>query len=552
MLGRSRNRFYHRGVQSTVFGNVLDLQFTEFGKLSDTITHSRAGNATMVDSDGLIKWAPHNLLPYSEDFSNAAWTKSDVSIDSNVIVAPDGTATADKVIEDGTNATHYIAQTISYVAGQTYTHAIWAQPNERNVIQFIFTSGSFGALYANFSLVGSGSTVQSSGVSATITKVGDWYLCTATATAATTSSGGLALALQDSSSAARAASYTGDGTSGLYIWGAHVYRSDLGGMAPVPGAATGFETYVPTNGSAEYLPRVGHHVYDTTTSAWVNEGLLLESEARTNLLLSTATLSTQSATVTAVPHTLSFTGTGTVTLSGVSTDGPLVGTGTGENNRVNLTFTPTAGTLTLTVSGTVSNAQLEVGSTPSSYMPSNATTQGSRAAQTLDVPPAEFGWNSSGMSFAMEGRMTYTDNGTGANISGGDHQFFSISQSLTNYILHGISTSGSRTGQPIAEQRSSAQNGVSGVRISSLGGGQDFAPGVLVPYNVSARHSTAGVQGANEGTANSFTATPTDKVTLADLSNESLEFGVKYMGTIRQFRQWNEDIGETGIEEASS
>ena len=34
--------------------------------------------------------------------------------------------------------------------------------------------------------------------------------------------------------------------------------------------------------AARYLPRIGHHVYNG--SAWVNEGLLAESEARTNLL----------------------------------------------------------------------------------------------------------------------------------------------------------------------------------------------------------------------------------------------------------------------------
>lgn len=78
---------------------------------------------------------------------------------------------------------------------------------------------------------------------------------------------------------------------------------------------------------------------------------------RRNLLLNTDTLATQNVTVTAVEHVLSFTGTGTITLSGVSTAGPLVGTG--ADNRVSLTFTPTAGTLTLTVSGSVKFAQLE-------------------------------------------------------------------------------------------------------------------------------------------------------------------------------------------------
>jgi len=91
---------------------------------------------------------------------------------------------------------------------------------------------------------------------------------------------------------------------------------------------------------------------------------------RRNLLNATDTLSTQSVTVTAVAHTLAFTGTGTVTLSGASTAGPLVGTGAG--NRVTLTFTPTAGSLTLTISGSVTLAQLEIGSSATTYQRVNS------------------------------------------------------------------------------------------------------------------------------------------------------------------------------------
>ena len=92
--------------------------------------------------------------------------------------------------------------------------------------------------------------------------------------------------------------------------------------------------------------------------------------ARKNVLLATETLATQSVTTLAAQYTLSFTGTGSVTLSGTTT-GTLTGAGT---DRVSLTFTPTTGTLTLTVSGSVTKAQLELGAVAGPYQRVNTGT----------------------------------------------------------------------------------------------------------------------------------------------------------------------------------
>jgi hypothetical protein len=116
------------------------------------------------------------------------------------------------------------------------------------------------------------------------------------------------------------------------------------------------------NISVRELP--GNHAVAPTDAARPTYGVEPKG-GRRNLLLATDTLSTQSLTVTAVAHTLAFTGTGTVTLSGASIAGPLIGTG--ASDRVSLTFTPTAASLTLTVVGSVTLGQLELGSSATAY-----------------------------------------------------------------------------------------------------------------------------------------------------------------------------------------
>lgn len=143
------------------------------------------------------------------------------------------------------------------------------------------------------------------------------------------------------------------------------------------------------------VPRID---YDPVTHAV--RGLLLE-EARTNLLLNSATLSTQSVTTTAVAYTLSFYSTGSAVLSGSCAGSP-AGTGAFPA-RVALTFTATAGTCTVTVTGSVLNAQLEAGSFPTSWI----STAGASAARAVDLAtmPVAAWFNATAMTLAADAML---------------------------------------------------------------------------------------------------------------------------------------------------
>jgi hypothetical protein len=114
----------------------------------------------------------------------------------------------------------------------------------------------------------------------------------------------------------------------------------------------------------------------------------LNEPAATNIYLNSQAPATQTITVTAQAYTLSFYGTGAIALTGTYT-GTL--TGTGAANLVQLTFTPTAGSLITTLTGTVTNVQLEAGS----FATSRIITAGSavtRNADNLSAPLSLYPW----------------------------------------------------------------------------------------------------------------------------------------------------------------
>ena len=92
---------------------------------------------------------------------------------------------------------------------------------------------------------------------------------------------------------------------------------------------------------------------------------------RENLVFPSDLAVTQTRTVAAVEHVLTFYGTGTVVLTGTHS---ATLAGTGDTDRVQLIFTPTAGSLILTVTGSVKYWQLEEGSYPTSLIETETGT----------------------------------------------------------------------------------------------------------------------------------------------------------------------------------
>jgi len=181
-------------------------------------------NPTTDESLGLlIEEQRTNLLTYSAEFDNAAWIKTRANITANTIVAPDGTLTGDKFYDDSTaSATHNIGQSTSFTSGTTYTFSIYAKIGERNLFRVVLPSAAFGTAVAyNFDLSAGTTTLVTAGTGNTssITAVGNgWYRCVVTAQATSTTSGSPALFLVN----VNTITYTGDGYSGIFIWGAQL------------------------------------------------------------------------------------------------------------------------------------------------------------------------------------------------------------------------------------------------------------------------------------------------------------------------------------------
>jgi len=253
----------------------LDLNFAQRKSLTDRVsgnnlvTFSRASSGTYVDSDGLIKTSPVNLLYNTTTYSN--WINSGQSIQTNAAISPSGLNDAVKLVADASAGGKLSYRSATTTA--TNVCSVYAKAGEYTNIQLRELSAA--RFYVNFDLSAGTYAVPQSGsapaggfdfISADIQDVGNgWYRCIVVNSRV----GGIAFSIAGYPDSATVTTslpnFTGDGTSGVYIWGAQVEEGSTA------------STYIPTTTTIGGAPRFDH---DPVTGESL--GLLIE-ESRTNL-----------------------------------------------------------------------------------------------------------------------------------------------------------------------------------------------------------------------------------------------------------------------------
>jgi len=197
----------------------------------------------------LIEGARTNLLTYSLLDTN--WAAGDLSRTINV-VAPDNTTTGVHIQEDTDNAQHLLATSVGSVTpGDNYAFSVHAKADGSGRNLFLTANGED---YAAFDL-NNGTVLQDGGHVCSMEEIGNgWYRCTAVITKSNTNTS-FYVGLWNATNF-----YTGDGYSGVFVWGAQVEEASF----PT--------SYIPTSGSTVTRAVDDAKITGSNFTSWFSAG----------------------------------------------------------------------------------------------------------------------------------------------------------------------------------------------------------------------------------------------------------------------------------------
>lgn len=168
-----------------------------------------------------------NLLTYSQQFTNAAWSANTITAASTSTLAPDGSPTANYLVPTVANSFHQINNTVTLNSGTTYTYSLYVKPAGYSyVFTSIYNGTSGNVANQKFNLVNG--TVDTFWTGATGTPSinldsNGWYRIAMTVTIPASGSYGTYIRVDNTTGTNYI--FTADGVSGLNVWGAQLQQS---------------------------------------------------------------------------------------------------------------------------------------------------------------------------------------------------------------------------------------------------------------------------------------------------------------------------------------
>lgn len=218
----------NHATQSTAASRPLlqqtaGLYHLTFDGANDSLSTAASIPFATVTSDGQAR---RNLLNYPTQFDAApanGWlVLNNTSVSANATAAPDGTTEADKYVS-APAATGSVAQEIFQgvaVTAAEHTFSVYAKAAGFSFLQF---NNSQIAAFANFDLSTGTVGTTGGGVSASIQDVGNgWYRCVGAFPAFSAATVNFRCSIVPASTSPRRTTMTGDGTSGIFLWGAQL------------------------------------------------------------------------------------------------------------------------------------------------------------------------------------------------------------------------------------------------------------------------------------------------------------------------------------------